>query len=108
MKHSWLAFAIDPDEGFVLHDHPVFTGAVAYDLPEGDQEILVDAELDVREFNGPGEAIAALQDYYREHPKADQVPLKDFYLIERYSGAPVISAVVKKGKAKKSVTTKPE
>jgi hypothetical protein len=71
------------------HDHPVFKGDVAYDLGE-EQEISIDEKLNVREFASEGEAITAVQDYYREvaneisrGEKVEVVQVEKFYLMQQ-------------------------
>lgn len=83
------------------HDHPVFTGAVAYDLGD-EQEIQIDEVLNVREFLSQGEAIAAINDYYRECPAAERVEVGQFYMIEQITASNSNAS----GRISKKVSTK--
>lgn len=65
MRKTFIAFEIE-DGALVPHDHPVFTGEIAYDLNQ-EQEITVNPEHGVREFTSENEAMAAIIDYMREH-----------------------------------------
>lgn len=101
LKRTFIAFMIvnevvDESTGekwpvLKPHDHPVFTGEVAYDLAD-DQEIQIDTDLNVREFSSPGEALTAVNDYYREVPgeisRGGDIELKQvgvFYLLEQFT-----------------------
>ena len=71
------------------HDHPVFKGEVAYDLSD-DQDISIDEQLNVREFASEGEAITAINDYYREVANeksrgddGEVVQVGSFYLVQQ-------------------------
>jgi hypothetical protein len=50
----------------IPHDHPVFAGQVAYDLPNGQQQIPIDSEYNVRSFTSVNEVYAAISDYMRQ------------------------------------------
>jgi hypothetical protein len=102
MKHSYVVFKIDSDGSIVPHDHPVFSGDVAYDLGQ-EQEVQVCDELNVREFNGTNEVIAAVHDYNREHAKQDDyTPVGSFFVMERYTFGNLATA----SKSKKKVVSK--
>jgi len=77
------------------HDHPVFTGDVAFDLLQ-EESILLCETLNVREFNSKGEAIQAINDYNRE--EANPVEMEDFFLLERIC---IHTPAKQKAKAKK-------
>lgn len=100
MKRVFIVFAFHKDGTLHLHDHPVFTGEIAYDLG-GEQDVQECQDLKVREFSGPGEVAAALADYARQHPKEDQEDPGSFVLVERYSGLPPVTAPPK-GKTKRA------
>lgn len=51
---------------FVPHDHPVFAGQVAYDLPNAQQQIPIDQDANVRAFTSINEVYAAIGDYMRQ------------------------------------------
>lgn len=92
---------LDLIEGkLVPHSHPVFTGDVAYDLRQEEQVEVVD---NLRSFpGGVGEVLRALNDYKREHPKAEQEPVGTFYVIEVFSDSetPIIAKAKAKAKPK--------
>lgn len=68
---------------FVPHDHPVFAGQVAYDLPNGQQQIPIDSESNCRAFTSVNEVYAAIADYMRQ--AADpQVP-ESWYVYQKSS-----------------------
>ncbi|HEU5291680.1 MAG TPA: hypothetical protein VFU05_13615 [Cyclobacteriaceae bacterium] len=84
MKRVFIAYAVGKDGSLSLHKHPVFTGDCAYDLG-GEQKVQECQVLKVREFTGPGECLAALQDYARQHPKDEFEEIGSFVLLERFS-----------------------
>jgi len=68
---------------FVPHDHPVFAGQVAYDLPNAQQQIPIDPEYNCRAFTSVNEVYAAISDYMRQ--AADpQVP-ESWYTYQKCS-----------------------
>lgn len=104
MKKVTIAFEVE-DGKLTPHDHPVFTGDKAYDLNQ-EQEVQVNKDLDVREFNGAHEVMTALNDYFRECPAEEQEELTDFVLLEMYSGRPDIASPAKVARHKKTGTGK--
>jgi len=107
LKRTFIAFMIvneivDESTGETWpvlkpHDHPVFTGKVAYDLG-AEQNIQVDEVLDVREFVSEGECLAAINDYYREDP--NPVSVGAFYLVSQMTSELVTVAKNKGSKSK--------
>lgn len=82
MSRHFIVYKVR-DEKMVLHDHPVFTGDVAYDLPSKGQDIAVDPELDVRLFSNEGEVITAVMDYIREETEPAEV--EPWIVLTRYT-----------------------
>lgn len=74
---------------FDLHQHPVFTGEIAYDLGQQEQ-INVHSELGVREFTTEGEIMSAITDYMREHVGEgnERKPISSFIIL------PVVSCAI--------------
>lgn len=102
MKRVYIAFKLTDDNGLVVHDHPVFAGDIAYDLNQ-QADIQMSATHGVREFLGPGEAIAAVNDYMREHDAEDRVSVEPFFMVELIEMA---VPVVAKRKAKTQIKSK--
>lgn len=98
MKRSYIAFVFDVD-GYLkpYTKHPLFTGEVAPDCarPAGASGVspspMICGKLNVREFEGVGQALAAVSDYQKGYhiqdptERAKFVPEKfeAFVLLER-------------------------
>lgn len=67
IRTGYIVYKIEGG-ALVPHDHPVFTGDVAYDLPGSAQGVPVDEASGCREFVNVNEAYAALIDYVRLDP----------------------------------------
>ena len=111
MKRVFIAFQILKDGSIVPHDHPVFTGDVAYDLG-AEQDVQVCDGLNVREFNGANELLTAVNDYNTQHPRQDKdnpyIPFGNFFIVERYTlNDRPIATQVAKTKRIPGVTYKP-
>jgi hypothetical protein len=68
IKQSFIVFKYEAG-ALMPHDHPVFAGEVAYDLPGAQQEIPIDSEFDIREFTSVNEVSQAINDYMRQAPE---------------------------------------
>lgn len=93
MKRVLIPFKLVDGYPVVYNDHPVFNGTAAFDcghVPGNSNpnqrltEPMVCSKLKVREFNGEGECIAAIQDYKRELGK-EAKPFEAFVLIPKIS-----------------------
>ena len=93
--HQYLVYKI-VDGSLVPHDHPVFTGDVAYDIPNRGQEIPTDEETNLRAFHSVNEILTAVNDYVREET-TDPVLIGSFVIVEKYS---VSQTIVKTSKSK--------
>lgn len=100
MRKVFIVFEIE-DGVLTPHDHPVFTGEIAYDLMQ-EQQIFVNPEFNVREFTSESEVHAAVIDYMREHVGDDneRVPVSPFVIL------PVTSFDIPNVRAPRSRTVK--
>jgi hypothetical protein len=81
MRKVFIVFEIE--KGVLTpHDHPVFTGAIAYDLQQ-EQQIFVHPDFNVREFTSEAEVHSAIIDYMREHvgEETDREPITPFVVL---------------------------
>ena len=100
MRKVFIAFKIE-DGQLVEHDHPVFTGEVAYDLTQ-EQELFLNPTHEVREFTTEAECFTAINDYMREHvgEGLERVAVDPFILI------PVMTVDVPAARGKKARSVK--
>lgn len=82
MKQAFIVFKIDQG-ALVIHDHPVFMGDVAYDLPGANQGIPTDPEFNCREFSSASEVYTAIIDYMRQ--AVNPVDPGHFYVMQKNS-----------------------
>jgi len=82
ISQAFIVFKHDNGQ-FVPHDHPVFAGQVAYDLPNAQQQIPIDPEYNVRSFTSVNEVYAAISDYMRQAP--DPVVPESWYTNQKCS-----------------------
>ena len=98
-SHTYLAYAI-VDGSLIPHPHPIFTGDVAYDIPNRGQEIPLDEDTNQRSFNSVNEVLTAVNDYCREHSQ-DPVEFGSFVIVEKYSvNQNIVKTVKSKTKSK--------
>lgn len=81
MRKIFIVFEIE-DGVLTPHDHPVFTGEIAYDLGQ-EQQIFIHPEFNVREFSSEQEIYTAIGDYMREHTegKSDRIAIGSFVIL---------------------------
>lgn len=70
------------DKGFTPHKHPVFTGEIAYDLPNRAQTLAIDEKTNSRIFNSQSEVLIAMQDYLRED---NEIEFGQFVILEVFT-----------------------
>lgn len=81
MRKVFIVFEIE-DGVLTPHDHPVFTGEIAYDLQQ-QQQLFVHPDFNVREFSSENEVHTAIIDYMREHQSEGNVcePITPFVVL---------------------------
>jgi hypothetical protein len=82
-SRQYIVYKIDAGN-LIPHNHPVFTGDVAFDIPNRAQEIQVDEETNQRSFNSTTEILTAINDYCREETN-DQIEIGSFIIVEKFS-----------------------